>query len=303
VGNSAAMRRLRLQVRRIGPHFRSVLVSGEAGTGKKLVARALHAMSQGASGPFVVCQAAELEDALVECEAGAEAVGTLGRLIKRPQRGTLFLHEISEMHLEAQARLVRVLKEYESAQGQLEAPQRMDLRMIASTSEDLRALAATGRFRQELYQRLATVDIAVPPLRERMEDLPELARCFLRRFALLYGKGVHEIADEAMERMKTYRWPGNVRELESMLLSSVLQSKGAVLESHHLPVFTEASVSEQSAVEEGGSVRLQDVVEQHVLRVLKDCGGNKLRAAEVLGISRSTLYRMLGAGASAVSLR
>jgi DNA-binding NtrC family response regulator len=292
------MRRLRLQVRRIGPHFRSVLVSGEAGTGKELVARALHAMSQGASGPFVACQAAELEDALVECEAGAEAAGTLGRLMKRSQRGTLFLHEISEMHLEAQGRLLRVLKEYELAQGRLEAPQKMDLRMIASTSEDLRALASTGRFRQELYQRLATVDIAVPRLRERIEDLPELARYFLRRFALVYGKGVHEIADEAMERMKTYRWPGNVRELESVLLSSVLQSKGAVLESHHLPVFTEASVWEQAAVEEGGSARLQDVVEQHVLRVLKDCGGNKLRAAEVLGISRSTLYRMLGAGIS-----
>ena len=287
------MRRLRLQVRRIGPHFRSVLVSGEAGTGKELVARALHAMSRGASGPFVVCHAAELEDVLVESGPSAESADALSRLLKMSQRGTLFLHEISEMHLEAQGRLVRVLKEYELAQGQVEATQRVDLRMIASTSEDLRALASTGRFRQELYQRLATVDIAAPPLRERLEDLPELVRYFLRRFALAYGSSVGETTDEAMEQMKMYRWPGNVRELESALRHGVLQTKGGMLEAHHLPVFAEASEPEPSTVSEGGSVRLQDVVEQHVLRVLKDCRGNKLRAAEVLGISRSTLYRML----------
>jgi DNA-binding NtrC family response regulator len=296
------MRRLRLQVRRIGPHFRSVLVSGEAGTGKELVARALHKMSPGGDGPFVVCPAAGLEEALAECEAGAESADVFRPLVKTSRSGTLFLDGISEVPQEAQGRLLRMLEKHESAQCRPEASKRMDLRLIASTCEDLRVSVSTGCFRQDLYRRIATVEITLPPLRDRMEDLPELAKCFLRRFALLYGKCVNEIANEAMERMRQYRWPGNVLEMESVVLNGVLQSEGATLEAHHLPVLAMASRLGQSTME-GGSVLLQDVVERHVLRVLKDCGGNKLRAAEVLGISRSTLYRMLDAGASAVGLR
>jgi DNA-binding NtrC family response regulator len=303
IGSSAVMKRLRLQVRRIGPHFRTVLVSGEAGTGKELVARKLHAMSLSASGPFVACHAKALEDLLVECTADAGSADPLRRLMKRSQRGTLFLDGINEMPLEGQGRLVGALKKHELMQSRLEASQRKDLRLIASTCEDLRILASTGRFRQDLYQLLATVDIAVPPLRERMEDLPELAKCFLGRFALLYGKSVHGIADEAMGRMQRYCWPGNVRELESVLRNGVLRSEREVLESHHLPVFAESSEVVSTTANAAESVRLRDVVEKHVLRVLKDCGGNKLRAAEALGISRSTLYRMLDAGASADGLQ
>jgi DNA-binding NtrC family response regulator len=303
VGSSAVMKRLRLQVRRIGPHFRTVLVSGEAGTGKELVARKLHAMSLGASGPFVACHATALEDLLVECAANAESADPLRHLMNRSQQGTLFLDGINEMPLEGQGRLLDALAKHELAQSRLEARQRTDLRMIASTCEDLRILAATGRFRQDLYQLLATVDISVPPLRERMEDLPELARCFLGRFALLYGKSVHGIADEAMERMQRYFWPENVRELEGVLRNGVLRSESEVLESHHLPVFAESTATGSTTASAAESVRLRDVVEQHVLRVLKNCGGNKLRAAEVLGISRSTLYRMLDAGASVDGLR
>jgi DNA-binding NtrC family response regulator len=303
VGSSAAMKRLRLQVRRIGPHFRAVLVSGEAGTGKELVARALHGMSQRTSGPFVVCNVAAVDEALAECDESASAADDIDRLMKGSVRGTLFLDGISEIPLEVQGRLLRMLTQYELMQSRAGASQRIDLRIIASTSEDLRIPVSTGRFRQELYQRLATVDITLPPLRERMEDLPELARCFLERFLQLYGRGVREIADEAMERLQEYGWPGNVGELESVLRNGVLQCEGEVLESRHLPLFAEANEPEQSTANPGRSARLQDVVEQHVLRVLKDCGGNKLRAAEVLGISRSTLYRMLGSGASAGILR
>jgi DNA-binding NtrC family response regulator len=174
-----------------------------------------------------------------------------------------------------------------------------NLRMIASTREDLRALVSAGRFRQELYQRFAVVEIAVPSLRERMDDLPELAEYFVKRFALLYGKDVREITEEAMERMRQYRWPGNVRELEHVLRCSVLASEGAVLEPPHLPVPTEVN-DVRSTTGTGRSMRLQDVVEQHVLRVLKACGGNKLRAAGILGISRSTLYRILDDGVASV---
>jgi DNA-binding NtrC family response regulator len=303
VGDSVAMKRLRLQVRRIGPHFRTVLVSGEAGTGKELVARKLHAMSLGARGPFIAYHAAALEGVLVECAADAGSADILGPLMKTSQRGTLFLNGINEMSLEGQGRLLDILTRHELMQGRLEASQRIDLRMIASTSEDLRILASTGRFRQDLYQLFATINIALPPLRERIEDLPELARCFLDRLAIRYGKSVHGIADEAMERMQRHCWPGNVRELESMLRNGLLRSESKVLESHHLPVFAESNETASTTASAAESVRLRDVVEQHVLRVLKDCGGNKLRAAEVLGISRSTLYRMLDAGTSADSLR
>jgi DNA-binding NtrC family response regulator len=302
VGSSTAMKRLRQQVRRIGPHFRTVLVCGEPGTGKELVARALHKMSPAADEPFVVRHAAAIEDALAEFESSARA-GDDGRLMKRPVRKTLFLDRISDMPLEAQERLLRVLMQHELAQNRIHAPQRVELRIIASTEEDLKILVSTGRFSQELHQRLATVDITLPPLRERIEDLPELARYFLERFAALNGRGVREIAHEGMERMQKYPWPGNVSELESVLQNSTLGSEGEVLEPHHLLSFPAANRPEQSVAGASKSVRLQDVIEQHVLRVLKDCGGNKLRASELLGISRSTLYRMLDSGVSAESLR
>jgi DNA-binding NtrC family response regulator len=287
VGSGTAMQRLRLQVRRIGPHFRTVLVSGEPGSGKELAARALHDMSPGAAGPFVICHAATLEDVRGE---GGEGADCIAGLIKMAHRGTLFFDGVGEMPLEAQARLLRVLRRHEWAQEGLAAPQKMDLRIVASSSQDLRALVAAGRFRQELYQRIATLEISLPPLRERMEDIPELAVCFLRRFARLYGKSVDRIAEDTMERLKLHRWSGNVRELEDVLRNGVLLCEGSAFALHELPAFA-AEADAYSNV--SGMARLQDVVEQHVLSVLKGCAGNKLRAAEVLGISRSTLYRML----------
>jgi DNA-binding NtrC family response regulator len=260
-------------------------------------------MSPASDGPFVIFHAIALEDALAECEGGASTADDGVRLMKGSVRGTLFLDGISEMSLEVQGRLLRVLTQYESAQSRVDASQRIDLRIVASTREDLRILVSTGRFKQELYQRLATVDIALPPLRERMEDLPGLARYFLERFAQLSGRGVREIADEAMERMQNHRWPENVSGLESVMRNGVLRSEGEVLQSHDLLPFAETDQPDKSTTGVGKSVRLQDVVEQHVLRVLKDCGGNKLRASEMLGISRSTLYRMLDAGIPADTLR
>jgi DNA-binding NtrC family response regulator len=137
------------------------------------------------------------------------------------------------------------------------------------------------------------VEIVLPPLRERMEDIPELARYFLDGLALQYGSAPLMVADHALERMERYQWPGNVSELERVLRCGALRSEGPVIESYHLPVFAEESMERSPKIEAAGSLKLQDMVEQHVLRVLKDCAGNKLRAAELLGISRSTLYRML----------
>ena len=292
VGSSAAIRRLRLQVRRIGPHFRTVLVKGEPGTEKEQVARALHGMRQNPATPFVQCPAATFET-LTGPRGNIEA-DLVGGWITVCHGGTLFLDEISEMTLKAQGHLLDVLKKYELAQSCIEASQRLDLRVIASTSEDLRIMVSTGRFRQELYQRLATVEITVPPLRERIDDLDELVRHFLGRFAQLHGSELHMLSDLAMEHMRRYRWPDNVGELERVLRDSVVRSRGESFELYPPPLYAEPNAPEQSATA-SKSVRLQDVVAEHVRQVLQDSGGNKLRAAEALGISRSTLYRILDA--------
>jgi DNA-binding NtrC family response regulator len=286
VGNSAAMARLRLQVRRIGPHFRTVLVSGEAGTGKELVARALHRANPNATGPFLVCRASTLED-------GRSISGdTFDRLMSSDQ-GTLFLGGISEMPLQIQDHLLDVLRRGDSWEG-LGLSERPVVRIVASTREDLKVLAAAGRFRMELCQRIAMLEISVPPLRDHAEDISMLATHFVSRFARGYGRPVSGIARSAIEQLADYRWPGNVRELEGILRKGVLQCGGLTLQVEHLPAFRE------TCGEVGGmrTARLQDVVEQHVLHVLKSCDGNKVRAAELLGISRSTLYRMLDACAS-----
>jgi len=274
------MERLRLQVRRIGPHFRTVLVSGEAGSGKEVTARTLHSLSQGADQPFVVCPAATLE--------GSDPFAAL---MKTVGRGTLFLDDIGEMPLEAQGHLLRLLRRQDCSQDGLSSAQRLSVRLIVSSSRDLRGLVSAGRFRQELYRRIATLEITVSPLRERMEDLPKLAEYFVSQFARMYGKRVERIAKDAMERLMAHRWPGNVRELENILQNAVLLSDGVELLARELPEF--AAVDVNADAEAGGIVRLQDVIERHVLHVLKSCEGNKLRAAETLGISRSTLYRML----------
>jgi DNA-binding NtrC family response regulator len=294
VGTGPAMTRLRMQVQRLGPHFRTVVLSGEAGTGKELAARAFHRVSHGASGPFVRWRAgkAPAEDFNFNTDAAAPSADIDG-LVKKAHGGTLFFDGINEMPLEVQSHLLRVLRRQDGPQAGSAASQKMNVRVIASAREDLRGLASAGRFLQELYQRLAMVEITLPPLRERRDDIPQLAMYFLPRLASQAGKSVREIDQEAMKRLNAHTWPANVRELESVLRHSVKQCKGRVLEEGDLP-----ALAEGPAIAEGpGTVRLQDVVEQHVLRVLKNCAGNKLRAAELLGISRSTLYRMLEARA------
>ena len=272
VGDSLAMRRLRLQVERIGPHFRTVLVRGEMGTGKELVARALHGCSMDREGPFVVCHSAALDDADED---------RIRELVRTARRGTLFFDGIEEMPLAAQSRLVRAIEP------------KLGTRMIASASQDLQALTASGRFRQDLYYRMAMVEIVLEPLRERAEDIPELAMSLLKRFSRLYGKDVERISNGAMERLLAHGWPGNVREIENVLRNGVLQCEGGMLEADHLTSLREMRCASPTMNRTDAPTRLQDVVERHVFQVLKSCAGNKLRAAELLGISRSTLYRML----------
>ncbi len=273
IGQGAAMQRLRLQIERIGPHFRTVLVHGEIGTGKELVARALHARGCPPESPFVICHATRL----------AETSQTGQAMLERTGEGALFLDGMEEMPQEAQRQLIQMME------------QRAGSRIIAATSQDLRGLSAAGSFRQDLYHRLSMVEIVIEPLRRRAEDIPLLAMHFLERFAEQYSKRIDGIAHDAMDRLMMHGWPGNVRELENTVHNGVLQCDGAVLGAADISSMT-GLAEVPRAVEtpqDAKAIRLQDVIERHVLRVLRECSGNKVRAAEMLGISRSTLYRML----------
>lgn len=273
IGESAAMKRLRLQIRRIGPHFRAVLIHGERGTGKERTARSLHQETVRADEPFIT----------------AAAGNRISYLMKMARGGTLFFKSIDEMPLDTQDELLDALRRHEWSQEGLAAPQKSGTRMIASTRQDLRGLVASGGFRQELYQRIAMVQIGVPCLRERMEDLPALTMHFLAGFERQYRQTI-TIEKNAMELLQSHSWPGNVQELRGVLQDAVLKNKGGVIESWQI-IFS--PTKESTGEDPSKSPRLQEVVDRHVLRVLNDCAGNKLRAAELLGISRSTLYRML----------
>ncbi|HEU4635815.1 MAG TPA: sigma 54-interacting transcriptional regulator [Edaphobacter sp.] len=281
-GGSAAMQRLRLQIERIGPHFRTVLLRGETGTGKHLVARALHAASRRAQASFSVWNSARLDCS----ERDAPTAASL--LVRSAKQGTVFLDRVDEMSPGAQKNLHAVLCGNSG------------LRIVAATRQDIRVLTAAGLFRHDLYSRLSTVEIVLEPLRSRLEDIPELGGLFLSRFGQRYGRPVDAIASNAMKLLLNHTWPGNVRELENVLHNAVLQCEGTELMPEHLSWLAPTGPASESWGADKPSIeplRLQEVIDRHVLRVLQECSGNKVRAAEVLGISRSTLYRMLDASA------
>ena len=296
IGSSTAMMRLRLQLNRIGPHFRIVLLRGETGTGKELVARRLHRLSQGASRPFVSCHAGSLDDPLRGNAHATTQAEALDALTKGAEGGTLYLDGIEQLPPEAQAVLLRTLRRHEFAESGGRITQRLGSRIVVSTSQDLRILASAGRFGLELHQRLGTVEIALPPLRDRIEDIPQLVDHLLASLAARHGHPACSVSPEAMQSFLHYSWPGNEHELADLLRSLLMQREGGMIEAHHLPTFAQPCDASTAAPNDEACLRLEHVIERHVMRVLIDCGGNKLRAAERLGISRSTLYRMLDAG-------
>lgn len=291
LGESPAVRRMRSQIERIAPYFRIALVRGERGTGKAQVARALHRLGPGAAAPFVSCSSVRLAEALREGSAGA-----LSALLSRTRGGTLHVQEIDELSHSAQSEMLELLRSPETFR-------RADTRIVATTERDLRTLAAVGRFRTDLYDRISVVEVVTPPLRERGEDLADLAAFLLARLARRTGCAPKPISEEGLRQLAVRSWPGNLGELERVLETGAQLSNGHCIEAWHLE-----QASEQSGTAAGPSTkvevkadRLQDVIQQHVLEVLTRCNGNKLRAAELLGISRSTLYRMLDAGPGARS--
>lgn len=285
-------------LRRIAPHFRIVLVSGPSGTGKELVARALHQMSPVANGPFVVCNCAGVPETLAESEWFGYVKGAftganqdkLG-LFEHANGGTIFLDEIGETPLNLQAKLLRVLQSHEIQRVGSPQARKLDVRIVAATNRDLKQEVREKRFREDLYYRLSVVDIKLPSLAERKEDLPLLQRHFVEKFAREYGKNISGITRRAQNVLSRHYWPGNIRELENVIGNACMMSDGPMIDTSHLSaeLLREAGSDSDSNV-----MSLEEIERSHVRRVLEIVGGNKLRAAEILGISRSTLYNLLG---------
>ena len=307
LGDSVAIRRLRSQIQRIAPYFRTALVRGETGSGKQLVARAIHDLSTGANGPFIVANASALAESIAKGDlARASSSPSAAFLLASANGGTLYLDSVGELPFTLQAALFRFIRACEERRSvappasrndfRRTEPERINTRILASTDRDLRVLASIGQFRQDLYARLSAVEILVPPLRQRIEDIPTLVAWLLHRIAGETGQVPKLLAKSTLAQLQERLWPNNLRELERVVAQAAALAEGTVVEPRHLLALVEpanASPGSQPAIH---IERLHDVIQQHVLAVLTRCGGNKLRAAEMLGISRSTLYRMLDAG-------
>ena len=298
VGQSPIMQDIFVTIRRIAPHFRTVLIGGATGTGKELVARALHRLSPVSNKPFVVCNCAAITETLLESELfgsvrGAFTGASQDRigLIEAAHGGVLFLDEIGEMSQAMQAKLLRMFQNQEVRPVGATASRKVDVRVVASTHRDLRKMVSQGSFREDLYYRLSMIEIKLPPLTDRKEDLRLLEQDVLRRYGMELKKPVAVLTRRAQTVLSRHSWPGNVRELENVLGRACMMTATSTIDVRDLP----DSVKTVTGGGNGGDVLapLADLQRKHVERVLHSVDGNKARAAEILKISRSSLYRFL----------
>jgi len=302
VARSPMMLEVFAKIRRVAPHFRTVLVTGATGTGKELVARALHRLSPAGSDPFVVCNCSAIVESLLESELfgyvkGAFTGATQDKLgvFEYANHGTVFLDEIGELPLTAQSKLLRVLQNHEIQRVGSPVPRTVDVRVIAATNRNLLSMVNEGTFRADLYYRLAMVEIKLPGLVERREDLPLLERYFLKKFATEYNKPVTGLTRRAQARMANYSWPGNIRELENVIGNACMMVDGTIIDVDDLsePIRSQISQIREIPAQDDTLISLEELQKRHTIRVLERVGGNKSQAAEILGVSRATIYQML----------
>lgn len=296
VGESAAVKGLLASVSKVASTEATVLITGESGTGKELVARAIHYGGPRASAPFVPVNCGAIPEGLIESELfghikGAFTGATASRagFFQTAEGGTIFLDEISELSPSLQVKLLRVLQDKEVAMVGSSRARRVDVRILAATNKDLRSLVKQERFREDLFFRLNVLTIEVPPLRDRGEDVLVLARHFATRFAEERGGRHLTFSDAALRALKAYAWPGNVRELENVVRRLAIMSEDDEIDVPDLP-----SLMRFSAARDVGLHRtLAEVEVEHIRGVLESVGGNKTRAAEILGLDRKTLREKL----------
>jgi DNA-binding NtrC family response regulator len=298
IAKGPAMRRLFDLVRRVAPSDATILIQGESGTGKELIARMIHARSTRAFQPFVAVDCGTLPEPLLESElfghakgAFTGAVAAKKGLVEEADGGTVFLDEIDVLPVSTQVKLHRVLQEQTIRRVGSTSPVKVNIRVIVATNRDLATLVSRQEFREDLFYRLNGIVVAVPPLRERPEDIVPLATHFLRTFAERLGKAVTGIAPDAMERLLQHRWPGNVRELEKAIERATVLTESHMIQAIDLPPAISGPV--ETLADRAGRRSLADVEKAHILAVLYEHQWNQARAAEELGISRTTLWRKL----------
>ncbi|MEE9558126.1 MAG: sigma-54 dependent transcriptional regulator [Candidatus Brocadiales bacterium] len=293
IGNTKEMRKMFSTIRDVAPSTATVLICGETGVGKELVAQAVHRLSPQKGGPFTVLHCAALAGGVLESELFGHDKGSFtGALYTRKGRfelahqGTLFLDEVSEMSLQVQVKLLRVIEtgQFERVGG--EVTKEVDVRLLAATNKDLEKEVAEGRFRKDLYYRINVIKIDIPPLRDRRDDIPLLTDYFLIHYAQKNNKNIKGVSPEVMKLLKDYNWPGNVRELENTIERAVVLSKKNVIETEHLPSnLTHSGETTSPYLQLRVGTPLKDVEKEVILKTLELTGGSKTDAAKLLGVS------------------
>ena len=299
VGHSAAMRPVLDLINQVADTHSAILIRGESGTGKELVANAIHGRSRRSSGPFIKVNCAALSESLLESELfGHEEGAFTGAVRQRPGRfeladgGTLFLDEVADLASTTQAKLLRVLQNFEFERLGGTETLRVDVRVIAATNADLAERVREGKFRQDLYFRLNVVPVDLPPLRERPEDIPVLVHNFIQRFAERNRKDIVDITPEALQLLTCHDWPGNVRELENCIERMVVTSATRVLDVDTLPPEI-GPLAEHPAIPFPVGLTMAQIEERAIRETLAATGGNRKDAARILGIGLRTLHRKI----------
>lgn len=311
IGESPVMREVLDTVRQVAASPATVLLLGESGTGKELIAKVIHQLSPRANGPMVTVHCAALAPTLLESELFGHEKGAftganerrIGRF-EQAQGGTLFLDEIGEIDATLQIKLLRFLGERSFERVGSSKTQTADVRLVAATNKNLSGMVKAGTFREDLFFRLRVMEIWLPPLRERREDIPLLAGAFLREFARENSKSIQTFTPDAMDALLKYHWPGNVRELRTAIEHAVVLCRGERITSRDLPPWVRATPASREPSPEPVSLpepaappglSVKEAEKQLIIRALKECAGNRSEAARKLGISRRSLYRKLEA--------